>query len=124
VLAAEAEGADIAVRITADCPLLDPHVAGKKVQMEFYAYLLKKMDFDVSETAYCPVFNADRGAEGFFGKMNFSETFIPYIWSSDWVSKRVSDMADLINKTEVSDGNPGCKNCSYAKQRAAFETSV
>ena len=92
-------------------------------QMDFYAYLLQKMDFDVSETAYFLVCNADRGAEGFFGKMDFSETFIPYIWSSDWVPGKVSEMVDLMNQTDVPEGNPSCKNCAYATQRAAFETS-
>jgi hypothetical protein len=80
------------------------------------------MDFDVSGTAYFLVCNADRDAEGFFGKMDFSETFIPYIWSSDWVPGKVLEMIDLINKTEVPEGNSSCNNCAYAKQRAAFET--
>ena len=110
--------------LTPECYLSDPYHDGYKVQMDFYAYLLQKMDFDVSETSYFLVCNADRGAEGFFGKMNFTETFIPYIWSSDWVPGKVSEMTELINKTEVPEGNPSCKNCAYAKQRAAFETSV
>ena len=110
--------------LTPDSYLADPYHEGYKVQMDFYAYLLQEMDFDVSETAYFLVCNADRGAEGFFGKMKFSETFIPYDWSSDWIPGKVSEMIDLINKTEVPEGNPSCKNCAYAKQRVAFETSV
>ena len=37
---------------TPDSYLADPYHEGYKVQMDFYAYLLPKMDFDVSETAY------------------------------------------------------------------------
>ena len=97
---------------------------GYKVQMDFYAYLLQEMAFEVSETSYFLVCNADRGAEGFFGKLDFSETLIPYQWSSDWVSGRVSEMVDLINQTEIPEGNPSCNNCDYSKQRSLIETGV
>ena len=40
--------------------------------MDFYAFLLKN-GFSVGSTAYFLVCNADRAAEGFFGKMSFSK---------------------------------------------------
>ena len=49
-------------------PLADPYHEGYKVQMDFYAYLLPKMDFDVSETAYSLGCKGYRGAEGFLEK--------------------------------------------------------
>ena len=104
--------------------LADPYHEGYKVQMDFYAYLLQNMDFKVSEIAYFLVCNADRRADGFFGKMNFSETIIPYKWNSHWISEKVSEMIDLINQTEVPEGNPSCNNCAYAMQRAMIETSI
>ena len=55
---------------------------GKIIAQGDHAYLLQEMNFDVAETAYFLVCNADRGADGFFGKMVFSETLIPYEWSS------------------------------------------
>ena len=39
--------------------------------MDFYAFLLKEMGFEVDETSYFLVCNADRNAEGFYGKMDF-----------------------------------------------------
>lgn len=104
--------------------LADAYHEGYKVQMDFYAYLLQEMGFDVAETAYFLVCNADRGAEGFFGKMDFSETLIPYNWSSGWISGKVSEMIDLMNNDQIPEGNPSCKNCAYARQRAAFENSI
>ena len=38
---------------------------GYKVQMDFYAYLLTEMDFEVSSISYFYVCNADRNAESF-----------------------------------------------------------
>ena len=54
--------------------LSSPYHEGYKIQMDFYAYLLTEMGFDVNETAYFLVCNADRSADGFFGKLDFSET--------------------------------------------------
>ena len=57
--------------------------------MDFYAYLLNEMGFDVNETSYFLVCNADRDADGFFGKLDFSETLIPYQWDTDWIPSKL-----------------------------------
>jgi ATP-dependent exoDNAse (exonuclease V) beta subunit len=54
--------------LDAESYLSDVYHAGYKIQMDFYAYLLQQMGFEVSETAYFLVCNADRTAKGFFGK--------------------------------------------------------
>ena len=106
--------------LDADTYLADVYHEGYKIQMDFYAYLLTEMGFDVDPTAYFLVCNANRGADGFFGKMDFSETLIPYQWSSDWIPDRVQKMIDVMNSSQIPDSNPSCKNCAYADQRALF----
>ena len=108
--------------LTPESYLEDPFHQGYKVQLDFYAFLLREMNFEVSKTGYFLVCNADRGADGFFGKMDFSETLIPYEWDASWIPDKVSQMIDLINQADVPDGNPSCNNCAYARQRAAFES--
>ena len=103
-----------------DSYLSDVYHEGYKIQMDFYSYLLTEMGFDVDPTAYFLVCNANRGADGFFGKMDFSETIIPYNWSTDWIPDRVQNMIDVMNSSAIPDSNPSCKNCAYAKQRAMF----
>ena len=94
---------------------------GYKIQMDFYAYLLKRMNFAVSNVSYFLVCNADRKTDGFFGEMKFQEVLIPYQWNSDWVHGKVIEMIDLLNSNIAPDSNQSCKNCAYARQRAAFE---
>ena len=89
--------------------------------MDFYAYLLQQMEFEVEETAYFLVCNADREADGFNGEMKFQEVLIPYRWNSDWIHGKVFEMIDLLNDKNAPDANPSCKNCAYARQRAIFE---
>ena len=49
--------------------LSSPYHEGYKVQMDFYAFLLKEMNFEVDETSYFLVCNADRTVAfaSFFG---------------------------------------------------------
>ena len=100
--------------------LSDVYHDGYKIQMDFYAFLLKEMGFSVDPIAYFLVCNADRAADGFYGKMNFSETLIPYRWSSDWIPEKVQKMLDTMNSSAIPDSNPSCKNCAYAYQRSLF----
>ncbi len=101
--------------------LSDPYHEGYKIQMDFYAFLLQQMKFEVSKIAYFLVCNADRTAEGFFGQMNFSETLISYEWNADWIPGKISEMINVMNNNKVPDANTSCKNCAYARQRAVFE---
>lgn len=100
--------------------LSDVYHEGYKIQMDFYAYLLTEMGFSVHSTAYFLVCNADRSAEGFYGTMNFSETLIPYSWSTDWIPATIQEMIDTMNDRNIPNSNPSCKNCAYAYQRSLF----
>ena len=94
---------------------------GYKIQMDFYNYLLTAMGFQVGALSYFLVVNANRGAAGFHGKMDFSETLVPYEHSISWITAKVVEMISLINQTKVPESNPSCENCAYAKQRANIE---
>lgn len=100
--------------------LSDAYKEGYKVQMDFYAFLLLKMGFEVDQTAYFLVCNADREADGFFGKMKFQEALIPYNWNVDWIDYKVHEMIGLLNSTSAPKAHPSCKNCAYALRRAEF----
>ena len=90
---------------------------GYKIQMDFYAYLLKEMGFDVCKTSYFLVCNADRNAEAFSGELRFSETLVPYKWDTSWIDGELGKMVAVLNSKQLPDSNPSCENCAYAKQR-------
>ena len=96
---------------------------GYKIQMDFYAFLLKEMGFKVSNTSYFLVCNADRNAEGFNGKMNFSETLIPYECKTDWIPEELRGMLNTLNSETIPEGNISCVNCAYARQRSKFDSN-
>ena len=94
---------------------------GYKIQMDFYVYLLNKMGFDVSKTSYFLVCNADRHAEGFYGKMDFSETLVPYAWNIDWIPEKLDRMLETLNSDDIPESNISCMNCAYARQRSIYD---
>ena len=84
----------------------------------------KKWEFDVSKTSYFLVCNADRHAEGFYGKMDFSETLVPYAWNIDWIPEKLDRMLETLNSDDMPESNVSCMNCAYARQRSIYDKLV
>ena len=103
--------------------LSDVYKDSYKIQIDFYAFLLKKMGFEVEDIAYSLVCNADREAEGFYGCMNFQEVLITYLWKSSWISEKVIKMIKLLNSKKAPKANPSCKNCAYTEQSILYESN-
>ena len=96
----------------------DPYHEGYKIQMDFYAYLLKGMGFDVHKTSYFLVCNAKRDDEEFNKRMNFDEYLVPYDWNIDWIEEEIDSMVSLMNNDHIPEPNLSCKNCAYSEQYA------
>lgn len=109
------------IRPERDAYLSDPFKSGYKIQMDFYAYLLSLMEFEVDETCYFLVCNANRRAFSFSAKLEFEEALIPYRCDPSWIPEKVREMCELLNSEDVPNGHPSCRNCAYAAQRAKFE---
>lgn len=86
---------------------------GYKRQVEVYEWLLRKMGFKVSDTAYFVYANGLRDKEAFDGKLEFDVKIIPYKGSDKWVEKTLMQ----IRKT-LEGGLPGPnKDCDYCLYR-------
>ena len=89
---------------------------GYKIQMDFYAYLLSGMGFDVDPTSYFLVCNAKTDENGFHATMHFDEYLIPYNWNKEWIEEKIDQMLVLINQHEIPKPHPSCRNCAYSDQ--------
>jgi hypothetical protein len=107
--------------VTTDDYLAGVHHQSYKIQLDFYAYLLTKIGFDVSPVGYFYVCNADSEAPGFNGQLIFQETLVPYKWSIDWIDAAVQEMIDVLNSYDLPKRTESCENCAYAHQRALME---
>ena len=98
--------------------LQDPYHEGYKIQMDFYAYLILGMGFELDATSYFLVCNAKRDDEGFEKTLNFDEYLVPYLWNIDWIENKLEEMVNVMNSEEIPKSNSSCKNCAYAEQYA------
>ena len=101
--------------------LANAYHQGYKVQMDFYNYLLTCMGHKVAPTSYFLVVNANRGAEGFYGNMNFSETIVPYNHNISWIPDKVEEMIKVMNSKKLPVGNESCEVCAYSRERSLNE---
>ena len=67
------------------------------------------------------VVNANRGASGFHGVMEFEETILPYQHDISWLDEQVQNMIDCMNSDKLPESHVSCENCAYAKQRNFFD---
>jgi len=98
-----------------------PYHQNYKIQLDIYSYLLSRMAFSVSKTAYFYVCNGNRDADNFNGQIMFAETLVPYKWDMDWIEIEVFKMIDVLNSEDLPPSNPACENCAYSYQRAIME---
>ena len=81
------------------------------------------MGFEVADTGYFYVCNADKSVNDFGGIMRFEETLVPYEWNADWIDSEIQNMIDLLKSCELPPSNQSCENCAYAHQRSLIEHS-
>lgn len=86
---------------------------GYKMQLDFYAFVLSKMGFDVSCKGYFLVCNADKSLENFNNSLKFDTHLIEYEVQTDWIAPKITEMKDLLDCETVPDRNPYCENCAY-----------
>ena len=86
--------------------------------MDFYAYLLLGMGFELDSTSYFLVCNAKRDDDSFDKTLNFDEYLVPYLWNVDWLENKIEEMLNVMNSQEIPESNVSCKNCAYSEQYA------
>ena len=94
----------------------DPYHESYKIQMDFYAYLLKGMGHKIKNLSYFLVCNAKRDDDGFHKSMNFDEYLIPYEWNAEWIDEKIEEMIYIMNQERIPPQNESCKNCAYSEQ--------
>ena len=106
----------------------DEYKESYKVQLDFYAYLLKgqkeinDIDNDISKDAYFYTVNARGREKSFDSQILFDEKLIHYTINNDYLEDEIEKMIDTINSNKIPKSNQRCKNCAYARQRLKTDT--
>jgi len=95
-----------------------PWQIGYKRQMEIYQWLLRRNDFDVSDTGYFVYCNGRTDTEAFDKKIEFEVDVIPYTGNDDWIEETILNLHKCLLEKEIPAMDPECDYCRYRKVAA------
>lgn len=87
-----------------------------KRQMEFYQWLLRRNNFNVSDTGYFIYCNGIRDKDAFNNVLEFTIDVIPYTGNDDWVDRTIQAAFECLNQNEIPDLNEDCDQCKYNRE--------
>ena len=87
-----------------------------KWQMDFYHWLLKKVDMDVSPDSYFVYANADRYRDRFDATLHFNMSLKKYTVDDSWVEPALDRIRTTLDEDIVPQPYAECKHCNYVKQ--------
>ena len=94
----------------------DYHI-GYKRQVEFYQWLLSKIGFNVSSSAYFVYCTGDTTLPEFNGLMKFHIHLIPYQGNLDWVEPTLDRLISCIESDSIPPSGEDCDYCKYFNER-------
>jgi len=97
---------------------------GYKRQMEVYQWLLRKLDFPVSDTGYFVYANGKTDRSAFDGKLEFDVTLIPYEGDPVWVEDTISKIKETLDKGIVPEPSATCEHCAFVTSRSAINAQT
>lgn len=92
-----------------------------KRQMEVYQWLLRKNNFNVSDTGYFVYVNGKTDRKAFDGKLEFDVKVIPYSGNDSWIEKALMDAHDCLMSEKIPQAGPDCDWCRYREVTKTLE---
>jgi hypothetical protein len=93
--------------------------------MEVYQWLLRKNNFEVSDTGYFVYVNGQRDKEAFDAKLEFDVNIIPYNGRADWVDDVLPKIKNCLMSDDIPKSGQACEYCEYRESAGnAFKDFV
>ena len=86
---------------------------GYRRQMDFYQWLLRKNDLNVSDVGYFVYCNGDRKKATFDNKVDFKVSVLEYIGNSSWIENTIVEIKELLDQNNTPEFEEDCTYCSY-----------
>lgn len=94
-------------------------------QMEVYQWLLRKNNFEVSDTGYFVYVNGQRDREAFDGKLEFDVNIIPYKGDGGWIDEILPKIKSCLVSEKIPKAGQMCEYCEYRESAGkAFKELV
>lgn len=98
----------------------DPYKAAYKRQMDLYVWVLRRMDFEVSDIGYFLYVDGDRFTDRDFlsdneGLMVFKTTLIPYVVDTSWIGPSLKKIKKTLDKPARPEHSEHCQYGGFLK---------
>ena len=91
-----------------------------KMQMDIYVYILRQMNFEVSNISYFMVCNGNKNIDCFDAKMSFDIKLIDYEVNTDWIKEKLIEMKKTMDSIDIPERTMHCENCAYLEQGSKY----
>ncbi len=93
-----------------------------KRQVEFYQWLLRGNDLEVSNQAWFVYANGIKGEKRFYDQLAFETKLISYDGNAAWIEPTLDRLIACLEHETVPTKHPDCKFCSYVQKRFDINT--
>lgn len=94
-----------------------PYGKGYQRQLEMYQWTLRKMGFEVSNTAYLVYYNGLKYEPMFNQELKFESEVIPLECDDSWVEDKILEALQVLKEDVYPPGTKNCDMCSYLSKR-------
>ncbi len=84
-----------------------------KRQMEIYQWLLRRLDFNVSEVGYFLYANGRKDFDLFDGMLRFHLQLLPYQGDDSWVEPKIFELRKCLDSDNMPAAAESCEYCTY-----------
>lgn len=88
-----------------------------KRQVEFYQWLLRGNQLEVSDQAWFVYANGIKDQRGFDNKLLFTTKLIPYVGNGGWIEPTLDRLIECLNLQSPPKPSDDCAYCQYAEKR-------
>ena len=88
-----------------------------KRQVEFYQWLLRGNNLEVSDQVWFVYTNGIKNDEPFNDVLKFKTKLIPYQGNADWIEPILDKIAVTISATTPPEASENCEYCHYVDKR-------
>ena len=88
-----------------------------KRQVEFYQWLLRGNQLEVSDQAWFVYANGIKDQRAFDNKLLFTTKLIPYVGNSSWIEPTLDRVIECLNLQSPPKPSEDCAYCQYAAKR-------
>ena len=91
-----------------------------KRQVEFYQWLLRGNDLNMSDQAWFVYTNGIKDERSFDDTLHFRTKMLSYVGNGDWIEPTLKELIECVHRSEPPEGKETCEYCQFIQKRVKY----